>query len=233
MSVEIVSIGDKRLAISNDAWAASLDVGTGWNRIRIGWRWAVNDTGANLAALQAYMGVLSNPTAGLAESPLLATCTHYVGSYRIGTAARTAGPPTYYVPSFRVCKKVGATITSAIPGVTATFLSASPSTINTVHITEIVKGAPNYTINHLFARGSAALVDIADLAPLTNTLLGPVPFIETGLNAYIGGAGTRYSTTGASVAVDEGVDGALNAVTVAWEETSAINFKEILVAIVT
>lgn len=231
MSVEIVTISDKRLALANGQWAATLNIGTSWNTIRIGWRWSLQDSGASFPAnVVGYMGVLSSPTAGLAEGPLNNTCTHYVGSYGISTAPRTAGAIVYYATAYRICKKVGAVVTQGIPGVTTAYTSAEPGNVVTCHVTEIIKGSPNFTVNHLFVRGTAALVNVPETWPLQDSLMAPT-MTATAMNNYIGGAGTRYSVDGANVAVNEAADGYLNAVTLAWGQATNIYYSDLMVVI--
>lgn len=235
MSVNIVNLGaaggdNRQLSLASGQWAATIPIGTSWNTLRIGIRTTMSDTGANLAAGDFFFGVLSAPTAGLAGGPLNVGCTHFCGAYRINTSARTTAP-VKYLQTMRVCKKVGAVITAGVPGTTATYGSADP-TIRLAEVVEIIKGVPSFTINHLFVNGTNGLVDIADTDIIKDVLLDAGSMVNTGFNSYIGGSGTRYAVSGATVNVTESIDGYFDSICLAYGTSNTLYLHDVFYAII-
>jgi len=228
LSRTISSILDKKLLLANSQWAATLSIGTSWTRIRIGWRWAAQDSGGNLGTTRSFAGVMASPASGLTNGPLGTSTSHFVGHIRVNTSVRSTSPIIKWQITSLIGKRVGSTDTTTTPSTTATQLSGVPDSVRTVHIVEIQKGSPNFTIRQIIANGTNALVDVS-LAGLKSVLdFDPFTSLDAQLDAVIGGSGTRYLDSSATVAVDEGTDGALNAVVVAWPYNNAMEFSEAL-----
>jgi hypothetical protein len=218
MSVEIIRktvAGETGnwLVLGNAAIGAKLARGTDWTRIRIGFRYAVESTGANISGSpRLWVGVMSNPTAGMTNGPLGSATSHFVGVrsydslwwYRTGYYDGTSGNPLYG----RGVVRVG--------DVTVEGASGSVATIGKVNfvgqerrwwgIAEIRKGSPNFTVG--FTNNAADTKYDA--------------FIESLLNP-----GT-IGSTGSGVAVNEAANGPLNAICIAWDRlTPRLHFSEI------
>jgi len=177
---------------------------------------------------------MSNPVAGLTNGPMVAGTSHYIG---LGAAAvtmtRATTPVLHYSGlSHNPFKKVGA-VTTAIGGGTTGFCPIISTDIRVGLILEIIKGSP-WSFDWSGPTGTAALVDLP-LEALKAAMVHPstVSNINGVLNAAIGGSGTRYAdASGATptIVVDEGTDGPLNAVCVAWDRSVDFEYSEVLFA---
>jgi hypothetical protein len=101
---------DMRVLIENGQFARPLLFGTTWNEIRIGIRWHMRDSGANLASNpQVFLGVCSGDTNLWGD----ATTTHAVG-INFNAATWTRNTTNYQVSGVNTifpAKRVGSTIT--------------------------------------------------------------------------------------------------------------------------
>lgn len=223
-NVTISSVDDHRIVLANSTIARKISIGTDWLRLRIVLRHAVDDTGANLTSTPRFwVGMMSNPTPDVSNGPLGATTSHFVGGVTgIATWSRQTSPTRYYLNSaagFTLGKRVGNTSTLTNGGNFFHFY-AQPSTLRTVFMVEIVKSSPNYTISYVehWFNGTSSVADV----PLANVLgccqtLTTSQAISTWLPSGTYGA---YGGTSVTVAVNESVDGPLNAVCCAWDRTT-------------
>ena len=238
-SVTIDTVADKRLKLTNAQWAAKLDIGNDWDRLRVGARISVTDTGANLVGTPRFwFGVCSDPSAGFANGPLSgASCKHFAGIRTIaGTWNRVTGSPrNYYNDS---------TNAVGIVNVLGSVLTAAPSSVNYmwgvnetthrhVYIVEINKTAgTTLTIAHAIAQSSLSQADISQ-AELVNAmeidngnLTGAVSYLNTLTNASY-----QAGTPSATIALDEATNGSLNSICCAWDRSSpAMWFSEMFFA---
>lgn len=92
--------------------ARVLAIGSSWTDIRLGWRWTIEDTGANItftgAGDQTMVGVMASPTANLSNGPLTATTSNFLGIKETsGTFVRATGPIRYENIANQVCLRSG------------------------------------------------------------------------------------------------------------------------------
>jgi hypothetical protein len=230
-SITVSSVLDKRLVLANSQAARVLTIGNTWSRIRLGIRIAIDDLGTSiLGNPKLYLGMLSNPSVGLTNGPLTDLTSHFVGTYTPGdTWTRQTGPPIHYngidYTNFAV-KKVNAAFTVASNGTATMGMVAVPNTTRNIIIVEITKGSPNFTIKPCYPNNSAT-ADMSDPNWLIAAMeIGTFSSISTYLNTKTG-TGSYSSVLSAAVAVDEGVNGPLNAVCVAWDrQTPAVHISD-------
>ena len=226
-SVTIGSVEDKRLKLENAQWAATLDIGNNWDRLRIGIRMSVTDTAADIVGTPRFwLGVCSDPSAGFANGPLSgASCKHFVGTRSIATSwVRNAGPPVYYTHGTNavgVVNVLGSLLTTA-PSSANWMQPADETAYRFAHIIEIDKTAgTTCKIAHAITNVISTQADITQ-AQLVNAmeidgtdLTGAVSYLNTLTNASY-----QSGTFSASMALDETNDGDLNAIAVAWDRST-------------
>lgn len=231
MSVDIdtVTIGteDRRLVLTNAQAARVLAVGSTWNSIRIGIRFAFDDTGANLTGTPNFLvGMLSNPVeAGgmLSNGPLSGAATsHFIGIRNTdATWTRSAGYYSIDANTFQATKKVGSTTSngSAVLTGQTSVMEAAPATNHSIMIVFLIKGSP-WTV--YFARNASTSETHKTQADLITALEASDPY------ATLGYAATPQPT----LTVDEATDGYLNAVCVAWDRTTpALRIADVMYSI--
>lgn len=238
LSRTIISVLDKKLILSNSGWAGTLNIGTDWTRIRIGLRWAMQDTGANLTGTpRLWIGLLSNPSAGLANGPLGGSTSHFVGGFTsLASWIRGTTPIIHYQPTngtalAAVVKRVGATNTTATaPNFPMRFVSAEPGAVRVALVMDILKGSPNFTVACIAANATTNLAT-GDL-PLEELKIALVNSLNADVATYLTSVtGVSHAVQSNSIAVNEGANGSLNAVCVAWNLGLGLpEFSEILFA---
>lgn len=236
-SIDTVTIvtEDRRLVLQNSQVARVINIGTSWSTLRIGVRWSMDDTGFSIGGTpRLYMGMMSGPTAGMANGPLTDLTSHFVGFVSTtGIMTRTAGPyysvtDTSSSSSNIYAKKVGSTLTlGSGTGIAISGVQAAPSSKRSAFIVEIVKGAPNFTIN--ICRPNAAPVnDIATSNVLKQAMEATLMTDAATILATATG-GTYGGTPTGTVAVSEGTNGYLDAICVAWDRSSpALHISDIM-----
>lgn len=240
MSTQIIDVPmpfepqERRLVPSNSHWAALLDIAPGWTNIRFGWRWAIeNFNSINLWDTQCYMGMMTTPDSGITNGPLSWQTAHFVGTRRINYANYTVAAVPYWATSWQMSKKIGTTITNGAPAISQCLMSSDPSQLRTAHFLDIVKGSPNYTITHITCEGVSALLDIEERSVIEDAMNTATPAtVASSMNTYIGGGGTRYTASGATVAVNEGADGTLTSFVCGWPLQQGLYISEILFRVV-
>jgi hypothetical protein len=214
-SVTISTVLEKRLKLENAQWAGALSIGTSWNTIRIGARVCLADSGAAMTGPIWALGVLSDPAVGMTNGPLTNATSHFVGQKSVAGAAwtRSTAPARYGYTSNNRGKRVGATDTH-IASATSSWFSAVTTT-RLIMMVEIIKGSPNFSLQQLvMGQTNALYADASYTHLLTAMQQGTLTAAATYLNGVQSGV-YGASTVGA-VAVDEGVNGSLNAVCAAW-----------------
>lgn len=227
-SIEDSIPSDHRLVLSNGQVARVMAIGTDWTILNISARLAFGDFGANITGTpRFYMGVLANPTAGvLTNGPLNgASTSHFVGAISQGaTWTRATGPVRYSTASNASWKgkKVGATITGIGTAGDGRFMSGDTSLRVYLQV-QITKGSPNFSIRHCTKTTANVPIDVTNL-DLQGTCNQASPIVEVanmmnsfGVNTYAEIASGQFS-----IAVNEAVDGFLNAVCVAWDRSNPV-----------
>jgi len=213
MSVTIESITspdtEKRLVLSNSQWAATLSVGSTWNKIRVGCRMGLGTTGGNLSGTpQFHLGFCSDPVSGFTNGPLSgANCKHFIGSLSTDTLwTLTAGSPDYYVNGSgqQMGKNVLGTITN-LGGNYTTLLSADSTSVRRIYMFELERQVTNWDVR---VSTNSLIVD--------HTYTDLVAAMEESdfLTACIAAGGLTGRVT--THAVDETTDGNLNAICCGW-----------------
>jgi hypothetical protein len=227
VTIDTVSIGaetdDRRLVLANAQAARVINIGTSWTQIRIGVRFAFDDTGADILTNPGFwLGMLASPSASMANGPLTAATSHFVGFLSTqATWTRENAPNTTYRLTSSAggtsVKRVGNTTTASAAGggKNTTWVSAVPASRRNVHGVEITKGAPNFNIR-LLSAVSAPVTDITSAQFLT--AMGQTTIAQAA--TYLQSLGSSYtSTDNDNIAVSEATDGFLNAICVAWNRT--------------
>lgn len=204
---------DKRIVLSNSQFARELPFGTTWNKIRVGVRFHMRNTGADLVSTPNFaLGVCSGQTNLYGD----ATTTHFVGTRSTSASWFFSGGNKYLVSNGTILphKRVGSTGTSgsAFFPATAWGIGAQAATAGadrSLFFVDILKGSPNFTLQCFgWQNTGAAPVDVS----LTNFLLQ----MEL---ATPNQANHTFSAT-QTLAVDEGVDGSLDNFMMSWDRTS-------------
>ena len=232
ISIEDSIVNDKRLILQTGQAARVLSIGTSWSTIRIGARLAFDDLGVTVRGNpRFYMGVLSSPSAGLANGPLTDTTSHFVGNIDQGTSwVRATSPTRYTVASSTSAKgkKVGATVTG-IATAGGQRLYSGDTTIRVIQIGEIVKGSPNFTIRLAQNTSTSTPADTTitqlETAMEAASMVAAVAYLDgEGIGDYV-----NVSSSDTAIAVDEGTDGSLDAICVAWSiDSPACYVSEVL-----
>lgn len=222
VSQVISSVNDRRLKLDNFSWAAPIAEGTDWNEIRIGCRWSQVDTGANITGTpKIYIGLLSSPVTGLTNGVLTSSTSHFVGIHQINGTMSRATTPTRYTHAYQSIKRVGSTNTVVSFGTSASIVNVTGNNARSCIFVEILKGSPNYTIRMCGINNATALGDISEsqlTSAMEHTTIGAVDlFMED-----CAGATGYYNTSIGTLAVNEGTDGALNAIHVGTSMTTGL-----------
>jgi hypothetical protein len=206
----IGGVDDKRIQLVNSNFARPFTVSTTWSKLRVGVRWIMGNTGANLTGTpKLFFGLCSGST----NLPLDPSTTHFLGIYNVAaTWTYQAGPPVRYAhgsSSFSVGKRVGTTNTSfGTPGQIYTSALETQAYRQAMFV-DITKGSPNFTVGCLYP-SAVPSIDVSQDDFLTQMVL-PTPVL-TGHTFTAGSAG----------ACDEGVDGTLNHVYCGWDRVSPV-----------
>lgn len=219
----ISAVDDKRIQLANSNFARPLPTSLvgAWSKIRVGVRCIMDNTGANLVSTPRFFVGLCSGSSNLF---LDATTTHAVGLVSDdATWTYAAGPPIRYgaLNSFRCGKRVGSTLTTGSAPQTGLQMFADPATANRFMIfVDIQTGSPNYTFGAFLHTGTTT-DDIT-----TTMLLNDMPLTTPSrTNHSFNGVGTQ------TLAVNEGTDGVLNHVHVAWDRaTPVIEICDLVVA---
>lgn len=223
---------DKKLVLNNSQWAATMNIGTDWTRLRIGWRWALTDSGANITgASPGFMiGTMSSPASGMTNGPLGNSCSHFFGIIQRAAnptvTRQTTGFLRYgaWVPAS--AKKIGSTLTEGT-GLNSLQIGYQPGTIRTAHIIEITKGSPNFTIQQVTMSSTTGVNDMS-LAGLEAAMNSAT---MAGAEIELDNVNAAYTLSSAVTQAVSESDGAFNAVVVGWTKTTNdMEFSEVLFA---
>lgn len=212
-----------RVLIENGQFARPLLFGTTWNEIRVGIRWHMRDSGANIGSNpQVFLGVCSGSANQWGDS----TTTHAVG-INFNAATWTRNTTNYQVSGVSTifpAKRVGSTITRGAALNSAWAIgnqAAADAADRTVLFAQIAKGSPNFSIRAFYrlTTSSTPPADISSATFLTEMNVLGTPVI------------TNHSFSSAqTLAVNEGTDGSLDHVAFSWDRTTGIEICDIAVA---
>ena len=213
----IGGVDDKRLVLGNASVARLLSYGTDWTTLRIGLRWTIGNTGADLTGSpHLAVGLCSGTTQIYGD----ALTTHFVGVLS-NQAAWTYSPssPVYSAVGggpFYPAKRIGSVLTLGTLITPYWRIDADPTAARSLFFVDITKGTPNFSFR-LFAHESSS----ADVSLDT--------FLQKMQEATPSLANHAY-TNAFTLAVSE-TDGALNAVNVYWDRaTPALEISDLAVA---
>lgn len=209
---------EKAIQSQNATFARLVSIGTSWTKVRVGMRLHMESTGANLVSTpRLAVGFCS----GTANQFGDATTGHFVGVVSNSATWSFQAGPYYNTLGLAPGKRVGSTLTNS-GGFASNFSINAGAAANTADrsllFVDLTKGSPNFTINCFCQNSPGQDVTVANfLAQMT--LVTP---------AF---AGHDYPA-GITIAVDEGTDGTLDAINVAWDRsTPFMEFCDIAVAI--
>jgi hypothetical protein len=191
-------------------------------------RLSLDDSGANITGTPRFVaGILNAPSSGVANGPLSASTSHFVGMRtRAASFVRAAGPPVNYLAStgMELFKRVGTTnTTTAIAGNWRNV--AEPTSYRWPLVLEIEKGSPNYTLTVLYWSGAVLATDFTEGATAGAMEPDTMAQAETYLESI---AAASFTTVSGTIAVDEGVDGSLNALVFGWNQAAPLmHFSDI------
>ena len=184
---------------------------------------AFSDEGTDVVLPRFYFGVISNPGSAMGNGALTDYTSHFLG-VKVGAKdwTRLTSPTRYYIPpddAMLAVKKVGMVSTESNLSPSqhlGTYFSASPSLMRWPLFVEIVKGPSNYTVQAVWPAEDSALefdLTVGDFRTvMLDATMNDVAVSMTNLSGM-----TYLTSTAISLAVDESVDGYLNAVDVAWD----------------
>jgi hypothetical protein len=110
-------------------------------------------------------------------------------------------------------------------------IHASPTTQRNIIVLEITKGSPNYTLTTIYYSGVANVFDFTELHALGTM----EPDSMATANGYLNGlsASSFNVTAPLSVAVNEGLNGDLNAFVFGWNQTNPVmHFSDIIYKVI-
>lgn len=223
MSATILTqLTDQGIQLSNAAGARQLGVGTSWNRLRVGARVCITDSGINLSGTpRFYLGVqagaVNNPLSGSAATHFVGLITSSGNWTRSGSTYSVASGPFYG-------KQVGTAISTVAVNVTTVF----PWNTYRLYVSmiEITKGSPNFTLQVLTVNNINA-----SPVPFANFIAGMETSSFAGVPAAIG-TGSLVAQPAAGIAVNEGTDGQLDSVSIAWDRSSVeVFFADVAYAV--
>lgn len=221
-TITISSVEDRRMVLSSAQAARVIDIGTNWTRLRIGIRYCIQNTGANYVGADTfYLGAMASPAADMSNGPLTDNTSHFVGFINVN-AFYYLNADKYTINSEQLyAKKVGATVTHGSGTNQSHVVTTNNTPYRCVSMVEIVKGTPNFTINQLAQSPGTGNLDVS-LTTFKTALSAPtMAEAASAIHPWYSGAYT------ATLAVNEAVDGYLNAVCVAWGFVPSIYISDI------
>ncbi len=231
---------DKRLVLENAQWAGKLAIGNSWNTLRIGFRLAIGNTGTNLISTPGiWIGLHSNPAAGMTNGPLGNACSHFVGfksvlaTWTLGSGANKC----WYLgnsSAYSYGHRVGATWTSAGNNWPFRAFSSAPTTARLAHVMEIQRSGSNLIWSFVAWPTSGATASVKDV---------PLEVLKNSLNAgtWVGAYNVLYAhdsnyvnqSNMFTIAVDEATRGPLNAICLAWDSIAVSAYvSEVLYSVI-
>lgn len=220
----VASVQDKRLVLNNSSWAAKIDIGNAWNSIVLGMRVSMNDSGGDITGSpKFYFGLCSNPNSGFTNGPL-SSLGHFVGiAADDATLTRATGPLRYTIAQNNWIK-VGA-VDTGFAGGGGWVVSADPL-VRTVFLIMITRSGGNLLVGSTFISNATAIVDVSAEHFEWVLYENDTPDAANILEGLIGATGYTNAAQ-STIPVDEGANGPLNAICVAWDRTTPFEFSDI------
>lgn len=192
------------IQLPNGTFARPINIGTGWNTIRVGIRVHMDNTGAALGSGNFFIGLCSGNTNQFGD----ATTTHAVGC--LTTSSFQFQTTFYNATGFAPAKRVGSTLTTGtvLAANAAIPCKAASNTADRAMISiDIIKGSPNYSFQ-LFAPNNTVPADMSAASFLT-LMEATTP------------ASTSYVFSSAqTLAVNQATDGTLDNINISWDHSS-------------
>lgn len=235
MSLEIQTIpfdgiDQKDAVLNQDQMGRVFTIGSSWTTLRIGMRYALTDAGSSLGTgPELWFGLLASPSADMANGPLTATTSHFVGVRLLNSWIRTTGPERY-LSNVEFAKRVTSTNTPVPVGTSLS--GAQPETIKQALVFQMQKSGTNPVLECVNLNGSTSLV--AGRVPYSTLVSAMNSADMTAVESVLEGGTAGYTLDDTnSLSVDEGADGALNAVCVAWNSGVAqLHVSEVLFRVI-
>lgn len=195
---------DNAIQLSSGQFGRLVTLPTGWSKVRVGLHCHCTDPGVAVSSVSFFVGLGAGTTNMIGDR----TTDHFVGTLITAADLWSRGATLMTGISVAAGKKVGTTTTvggAISAGAALPNQAAGAGTDRDVWLVDITKGSPNYTV---------ALFGIAvGPADYTSTyFLSQMPLLAP----VFGADGVIGSGT---VAVNEAVDGTLNAVQVSWNRS--------------
>lgn len=203
--------GDKRIVLRNGQISRQINLGT-WTRMRVGMRMAIQGTTVP-SPFNLFIGLSS----GTSQTWSSVVATHVVGAWWSGgTQSYAAGPPDHFLSGNQVFfyKKVSQTKTllnaTTIGQATNNMIAASATTRNCIYFLEFRKVSSTSMGLTMINPGNT----LANVGNRTSDIFRNAIIANTAAQAA--SAATLTANTERTGAVDEGVDGTLNAFNLFW-----------------
>jgi hypothetical protein len=212
-TVPFDGIDQKDAVLSGFQMARVLSVGSSWSTLRIGMRYSLTDAGISLGTgPELWFGLLASPSADMANGPLTATTSHFVG-VRLNLNWTRATGPVRYTSNVDFSKRVTATTTSVPVG--STISGADPDNIKQAIVFQMQKSGTNPNLDSVHVTSGGALIATTmTLEGLKNAMnAATMADAETALDTVVAGYSLLDTN---SLSVDEAADGNLNAICIAW-----------------
>ena len=207
----ISGVDDVRAALSNSTLRRLLSIGTNWTKVRVGIRWSILNTAADITSAPFLAVGVCAGTANPVNNGS-ATTDHFLG-VRTTTTTWQIKPGPYYVGdvtySLRASKRVGTTWTNTSGTNNLWYAWYVIPGQRQMLFVYILKGSPNFTISVLSVSTISGTADVSQ-----------ADFFDKVVLASPGNWNGHYLATGNTVAVDEATNGYLNAVNVAWHRSN-------------
>lgn len=212
------------IQLSNGQFGRLINLPTGWTTIRMGLRYHMTNTGAGLVGTPKFFFGFGHGTTNMIGD---ATCDHFVGTAFQDTLDFVVGPPVYYqehnINLWTTAVKVGGALAVASPLATVFNISAGAATgalDRIVTFLTLTKGSPNYTFQGFYNN----IITGVDITP--TQFLAQMTQAAPALTNHTNGAAQTQ-------AVNEAVNGTLNAVQVYWNRSDAnIEICDLAVAVI-
>lgn len=199
-------VDDKRARLANGQFARPFDIGS-WDRIRFGFRAAAMDDLLLLTGIANWFWGFCSGTTNL---PGDQTCTHAIGVSTGNVSWSYPGNNTFANTQPWMASLIGTTWTTSLGGsvLTAMGLGRTLDTQRGLYFLDLERGSPNWTA-YTFYRNSSTSTS-ADIS--RDTFLSMMEIEAPSL--------TLHSSDSKAFPVDEGTNGALNAVFITWPRTT-------------
>lgn len=198
---------DHSISMSNGQFARTLSIGTTWTTIRVGVRWHMDNTGADLTGTpRLAVGMCAGTTNIFGD----ATCDHFVGGLsNAASFTNNAGDFYFGTPLFVPAKKVVSTLTTGTAFGNGVITTPASIANRVPMFIDLTKGSPNFSLRQFILTSGTDLGDVS-LSDFLGLMESPAP------------ARTGYTYHAAqTIAVDEATDGYLDSINIAWDRAAA------------